>query len=73
MRSLTVIGMSYLWRLDPSNTGYEIPAHLRNFASQSDAESWVGEHWREMAAAGVVQVVLLQDTDVLYEMSLSEA
>ena len=44
------------------------------FVSQSDAESWLGENWRALAAVGVIHVTLTErvargDRD-LYEMSL---
>jgi hypothetical protein len=45
------------------------PAH----ANQSDAESWIGEQWRELADAGVAQVTLFDgDRKVYGPMSLSE-
>ena len=31
------------------------------FASQGDAESWLGENWRALLAVGVDQVTLLED------------
>jgi hypothetical protein len=40
------------------------------FTSQSDAESWIGEQWRELAAAGVHNVTLLDDGATVYRMSL---
>ena len=36
------------------------------FASQADAESWLGENWRELLEAGVEQVTLLDDDRVEY-------
>ena len=36
------------------------------FASQGDAESWLGENWRALLAAGVDQVTLLNDTRTEY-------
>jgi len=36
------------------------------FPSQADAESWVGETWRELLAEGVEQVSLLRDDQVVY-------
>ena len=44
-----------------------------SFASQSDAESWLGQSWRELTSAGVVTVVLLEDDRVEYKMSLLPA
>lgn len=31
------------------------------FTAQYDAEQWLGEHWRELAAAGAVRARLLHD------------
>ena len=31
------------------------------FTAQYDAEQWLGEHWRELAAAGAAQASLLHD------------
>jgi hypothetical protein len=65
--------MTWTWRLD-SVDGTELseptsPAH----GSQSDAESWLGEHWRELADVGVAQATLLDAGTVVYgPMSLSE-
>jgi hypothetical protein len=36
------------------------------FASQGDAESWLGENWRALLASGVDQVSLLDDTRTEY-------
>ncbi|MDX6743219.1 hypothetical protein [Actinocorallia sp. A-T 12471] len=35
-------------------------------STQSDAESWLGENWRTLAAAGVAQVHLLDDDRPIY-------
>jgi hypothetical protein len=36
------------------------------FGSQGDAESWLGENWRMLLAAGVDQVRLLEENRVEY-------
>jgi hypothetical protein len=36
------------------------------FASQGDAESWLGENWRALLEAGVDQVTLLDDDRTEY-------
>jgi hypothetical protein len=42
------------------------------FPTQSDAESWLGEVWRELSDAGVAQVTLLEAGREVYgPMSLS--
>jgi hypothetical protein len=44
------------------------------FASQGDAESWLGENWRGLLEAGVDQVTLLEDDRKEYgPMSLRPA
>ena len=66
--------MSWTWRLE-SEQGTPLSAPVSPLhPSQSDAESWLGETWRELAAAGVAQATLLEDGRVEYgPMSLSEA
>lgn len=42
------------------------------FPTQSDAETWLGEHWRELAEAGVDAVILREDGREVYgPMSLN--
>jgi hypothetical protein len=42
------------------------------FDSQPDAEDWLSAHWRDLADAGVGEVTLLCDGEVVYgPMSLS--
>lgn len=36
------------------------------FSSQGDAETWLGEHWRVLAAAGVAAAALLEDGREVY-------
>ena len=36
------------------------------FPSQSDAETWIGESWRDLRAAGVEAVVLYEDDRLVY-------
>jgi hypothetical protein len=44
------------------------------FPSQSEAESWLGEQWRELAGAGVDAVTLVHEDAVVYgPMSLRAA
>ena len=65
--------MSWLWRLEDAHgavvSGVASPSH----PNQSDAESWIGETWRELRDAGVAQATLLDGSKVVYgPMSLSE-
>ncbi len=49
----------------------EAPA-AEAFPTQADAETWLGENWRELRHAGVFQVSLLDGERVVYGgMSLS--
>ena len=61
------------WRLlDPA--GAEVRPETRpapRFTSQSDAESWVGEFWRDLVDQGVDAVTLMEgDREVYGPMSL---
>jgi hypothetical protein len=48
------------------------PGRGPRFASQGDAESWIGEVWRELSDEGVDSVVLLEgEREVYGPMSLS--
>jgi hypothetical protein len=63
------------WKLlDGAGAEARVPEEYRDqrFASQADAESWVGEVWAELAAAGVAAVTLFEnDREVYGPMSLS--
>ncbi|WP_157417343.1 hypothetical protein [Nocardioides sp. Iso805N] len=66
---------SWWWRLENAS-GEEVKVSEeyagQRFASQGDAESWVGEFWHELAEQGVTAVVLLEhDRQVYGPMSLS--
>lgn len=62
--------MAWTWTYEPEGTTAEPSAE---FGNQSDAESWLGESWRELAAAGVVGVNLCDDGRKVYgPMPLSE-
>jgi hypothetical protein len=60
--------MPWTWRYEKTDgSGVENPA-LQDaiFASQSDAESWLGENWRGLLDAGVDQVTLMEDDRLEY-------
>lgn len=55
--------MSWTWQLEKTD-GTVISARglpRESFSSQGDAESWLGENWRELLDAGVDQVSLLEE------------
>jgi hypothetical protein len=59
------------WSWQRLNAAGEEVAGEERFASQGDAETWLGETWRELVDAGVTQVVLLEhDREVYGPMSL---
>jgi len=69
--------MSWTWRLEDAHgevvTTPELPA-VPAHSNQSDAESWLGEQWRDLRGAGVAQVTLLDGTKKVYgPMSLSDS
>jgi hypothetical protein len=55
--------MPWTWRYEKSDGAVVSGAGLQEaiFASQGDAESWLGEYWRALLEAGVDQVSLLDD------------
>lgn len=65
--------LPWWWRLEDAS-GAEVAAEGysdERFASQADAESWVGEIWAELAEAGVDAVTLFEhDREVYGPMSL---
>ena len=65
--------MSWVWRLERPDgkpvTAVPSPPH----GSRSDAESWLGESWRDLAEQGVAQVTLFSNGEPVYgPMPLSE-
>ena len=65
--------MAFTWRTVPSVPpgGGLDPDQPASFASQSDAESWLGEHWRLLARSGVDEVTLLDGSRAVYDLTLS--
>ena len=68
--------MPWTWRYEKADgTVVSSPALPEAiFASQGDAESWLGENWRGLLDAGVDQVTLLEEGRIEYgPMSLHPA
>jgi hypothetical protein len=71
---------TWRWRFE-DRSGAEVgladgstAAGVTGFPSQSDAESWIGEVWRELLDEGVDQVTLFEaDREVYGPMSLHTA
>jgi hypothetical protein len=68
--------MAWHWRLEDT-AGAPVSADdvdVVSFPSRADAESWLGECWRDLLEAGVDQVRLLEgDREVYGPMSLHGA
>ena len=59
---------SWMWRYESADGQTVDLATLPEgtFPSQADAESWVGESWRDLLAQGVESVSLLHDGTTVY-------
>jgi hypothetical protein len=64
--------MSWIWRYEGAN-GQKQAGSSELFPSQSDAESWLGQHWRDLVASGAANATLFDDERVEYRMSLAPA
>jgi hypothetical protein len=64
--------MAWTWRYEDVD-GRPVDGPTEAFSSQSDAESWIGQTWRDLVAAGVVRVALVEDDRTEYRMSLLPA
>jgi hypothetical protein len=55
--------MTWSWQFETKDGTPVLPGELprETFSSQGDAESWLGENWRDLLAAGVDQVTLMED------------
>jgi hypothetical protein len=60
--------MPWTWRYEKADGAVMGAQGLQEaiFASQGDAESWLGENWRALLDAGVDQVTLLDDDRTEY-------
>jgi hypothetical protein len=68
--------VSFSWRYETQDGAAVAAADLpdERFPTQSDAESWIGEAWRDLLERGVDQVSLLEgDRQVYGPMSLHPA
>ncbi|MCX8526586.1 MAG: hypothetical protein ORN20_00410, partial [Candidatus Nanopelagicales bacterium] len=57
--------MPWSWSYERS-AGSDAEERSQDFPTQSDAETWIGESWRELLESGVVSVVLLEQERVVY-------
>ncbi len=56
--------MGWTWLYD--NPGASESVRSEEFPTQGDAESWIGETWRELAGDGVTAVTLYEDDRDVY-------
>lgn len=61
--------MAWSWRYEGPD-GAAVVGPAETFGSQADAESWIGQTWRQLAESGVTSVVLVDGERVEYRMSL---
>ena len=64
--------MPWSWRYEGVD-GQPVTGPAESFSSQADAESWLGQTYRQLAESGVTQVALVEDDRVDYKMSLLPA
>ena len=64
--------MAWTWRFEDAESR-AVDAPTEAFSSQSDAESWLGQTWRDLLATGVATAVLVEDERTEYKMSLLPA
>ena len=65
--------MAWYWRYHAMD-GAAAPAGSSDFPTQGDAESWIGETWRELLDGGVESVTLMEgDREVYGPMGLRPA
>ena len=57
--------MSWSWRYERAS-GSDGELRSQEFPTQSDAETWIGETWRELLESGVESVTLLEETREVY-------
>jgi hypothetical protein len=64
--------MSWTWQMHAGDDGHvvadpaTVPQPAGGFPSQGEAETWVGEVWRELLAEGVDAVSLFEEGRLVY-------
>jgi hypothetical protein len=64
--------MTWSWQYEDAD-GAAVNGPEETFSSQADAESWLGQTWRELVNSGAASASLLEDDRVEYKMSLAPA
>lgn len=64
--------MAWTWRFEKADgTEVEPAVQPEEFTTQGDAESWLGESWKDLIEGGADQVVLFEgDAKIYGPMSL---
>ncbi|MCF3104207.1 hypothetical protein IPZ58_21815 [Streptomyces roseoverticillatus] len=66
--------MAWTWRFETADGTETAPAvEPEEFSTQGDAESWIGEVWKDLLDGGAEQVTLFEDDTEIYRMSLRAA
>ncbi|MEV3990823.1 hypothetical protein AB0J57_18125 [Streptomyces sp. NPDC049837] len=66
--------MAWTWRFEGSDGSEVAPAvEPEEFTTQGDAESWIGETWKDLLEGGAEKVTLFEDGTEIYGMSLRAA
>ncbi|MDG4859250.1 hypothetical protein P8605_13965 [Streptomyces sp. T-3] len=62
---------AWTWRFEKAD-GTEVQPAVQpeEWTTQGDAESWIGEQWKELLEGGAEQVRLFEDETEIYKMSL---
>ncbi|WP_175412454.1 hypothetical protein [Streptomyces sp. TRM64462] len=59
--------MAWTWRFEKSDgTEVEPAVTPEEFTTQGDAESWIGETWRDLLEGGADQATLFEDDTRIY-------
>ncbi|RLV08386.1 hypothetical protein CTZ27_06150 [Streptomyces griseocarneus] len=66
--------MAWVWRFEKDDGTETSPAvEPEDFSTQGDAETWIGEVWKELLDGGAERVTLFEDGTEIYTMSLRAA
>lgn len=59
--------MAWMWRFEKADgTEVEPAVQPEEFTTQGDAESWIGEVWKDLLEGGADQVVLFEGDQKVY-------
>ncbi|HCT76249.1 MAG TPA: hypothetical protein DGG94_14915 [Micromonosporaceae bacterium] len=61
--------MTWSWRYEAED-GKSVSGPNEAFSSQADAESWLGQTWKDRVSDGANTAILLEDDRVEYRMGL---